>query len=160
MLDQNWARWIVASVAVYFKAIADTIPINFKISGIDECEIPNRNYAELTVTGPFIQQLSKNFYQLTVEVNVLLTNLMLETSDNGYNIQTWCGIFQKAMDGPITVYKKGNLVGDTGTSIGCLISKQTGMDANKIMHFGQISKVDRVRQSMISGKFQIDLKTT
>ena len=162
MINQNWARWIMASASVYFKAATDTIPLPFMVEGINERteEELHSDHAELRINGPHIIELSKDFYQLHVDFNILLTDKMKETNENAYDLQTWCGVFQSAMDGPVTVYKYGIEVGDDSSFVGCLTPRHGKYDSNKVLHFGQIHKVDRIRQSVVDGKFHMDLKSS
>lgn len=155
MMSADWARWIMASSAVYFKNIANGIPLPLLVEGIDERQSSTMHYdhAELRVGGPFPTELSHDYYQLSVDMNVLVTELMREQGDNAYELITWCGVFQQAMDGPINVYKYGNLAQDDSSWVGCLRPRQGKFEANRILHFGQINKVDRIRQSVIDGRF-------
>ena len=162
MFNPNWARWIMASVSNHFNTVAAAIPLPFMVDGVDEiiAEDQHTDHAELRVTGPFITEVSKDRYRFHVDVNILITDLMNETGENAYDLQTWCGAFQVGMDGPIMVYKYGSESGDDSAYIGCLSPRQGKYDANKVLHYGQINKVDRIRQSMIDGKFQMTINST
>jgi len=159
MLNPNWARWIMASVAVYFKSVTDTLKLPLLTEGVDDRE-PEKlhyNHAELRVNGPFIIEPSHNYYILNVDINVLLTELMGAAKDNAYDIVTWCGVIQAAMAGPIDVFRYGSEEGDDQEWIGCLVPRQGRYDSNRTLHFGQISRVDRVRQSEVDGRFKMEL---
>lgn len=159
MLNPNWPRWIMASVADYFKQTTDGIPLPLLTEGVDDRE-PEKlhyNHAELRVTGPFITEPSHNYYILNVDINILFTELMGDHKDNAYDIATWCGIIQAAMDGPIDVFRYGSEEGDDQVGIGCLVTRSGRYDANKVHHFGQVSRVDRIRQSMVDGRFKMEL---
>lgn len=162
MINPNWARWIMASSSVYFKAISDTIPLPFTVEGVNEKTIEelHADHAELRINGPHIIEMSKDFYDLKVDLNILLTDLMKETNENAYAIQLWCGVFQASMDGPIPIYKYGSELGDDSTLIGCLTARHGKYDATRVLHFGQVHKTDRIRQSVVDGKFHIELKSS
>jgi len=159
MLNSNWARWIKASAAVYFKTTTDTLGLPLLTEGVDTREHAklHYNHAELRVNGPFVITPSHNYYILNVDVNVLLTELMDASSDNAYNIDTWCGALQAVMDGPINIFRYGSEEGDDQVFIGCLIPRQGKYDANRVLHFGQISRVDSVRQSVVDGRFKMEI---
>ena len=148
----------MASVAVYFKAVTDGIPLPLLTEGVDEreSETMHYNHAELRVTGPFITEPSHNYYILHVDINVLFTELMGASKTNAYEIISWCGIIQSAMDGPIDVFRYGSEEGDDQEWIGCLVPRRGRFDANKVMHFGQISRTDRIRQSEVDGRFKME----
>lgn len=158
-MNQNWARWIIASIAVYFKTVIDTLSIPLLCDGLDEREHANmhHSHAELRISGPFVKELSKDYWRIHIDINILLTYLMKSTEDNVYDLQTWCGVIQESMDGPINIYKYGGEAGDDASYIGCLRSRMGKFEANRVFHFGQISKVDRVRQSMIDGRYMMEL---
>lgn len=159
MLNPNWPRWIMASVADYFDTVITGIPLPLLTEGVDERE-PEKmhyNHAELRVSGPFIMEPSHNYYILNVDINVLLTEIMGMSHDNAYDIATWCGIIQAAMDGPINIYRYGKEEGDDQQWIGCLVPRRGRYDSNKVLHFGQINRVDRVRQSVVDGRFKMEL---
>ena len=113
-MNPNWPRWIAASLAVYYKAVADSLSINLLVEGIDERESEKMeaDRAELRINGPFTRQLSKGYFQLNVDSNILLTDLMGGESDNPYNLMNWAGAFQQAAEKAIPVYRYGP---DTGT---------------------------------------------
>jgi hypothetical protein len=160
-MNPNWTRWILASIAVYFKTALDTINLPLLCDGIDERELEKMHYnhAELRVSGPFIKELSKDYWEIRVDINILLIYFMQSDENNIYDLQSWCGIIQSAMNGPINIYKYGGEVGDGGTRIGCLRILQGRNEANRVMHFGQVSRVDRIRESMIDGRFIMELET-
>lgn len=159
MINPNWSRWIKASVAAYFKTATDLLKLPLLTEGVDEREheLIHYNHAELRVNGPFITEPSHNFYILKVDINVLLTEIMGDDRYNAYNIDTWCGAIQTAMDGPINIYKHGNEIGDDHTWIGCLVTRTGRFDSNRVLHFGQINRVDRVKQSEVDGRFKVEL---
>ncbi len=152
-MDKNWPRWIMASIAKYFSDVVATIPLPILVDGVDEREPEKLHYdhAELRITGPYCTELSRNYFRILVDVNVLLTELMDKV--NAYDLQTWCGVIAAAMDGPINVYKYGNEVGDDSSWVFCLTPVNGRIDPNRILHFGQLGRTDRIRQSMIDGHF-------
>ena len=77
-INPHWARWIAASLAVYFKTVADNAGITLLVEGIDERESEKMEVdrAELRINGPFIRQLSEGYFRLDVDTNILLTDLM------------------------------------------------------------------------------------
>lgn len=158
-IDKNIARWIFSSIAVYFDAIASPLNIPLLVEGVDEREtdIMESDHAELRINGPFIKELSRDYWRIYVDINILLTDHMAMTQEDAYEIIQRCGAFQQAMFVPIPVKKYGTGVDDDGTQIGCLTLRKTKNDNVKIIHFGQISRVDRIRQSVIDGRYKMYL---
>ncbi|GMU26124.1 MAG: hypothetical protein AMXMBFR16_10290 [Candidatus Uhrbacteria bacterium] len=161
MIDPNWARWIFTSVAVNFSNVAANIPITYRVEGIDErndVDLTGRSYIELRVNGPFIKELSRGYYHLQVDINILVNDLMDEINENAYGIVQWCGILQDAMDRAIPVMKYGSGPSDNpSVLVGCLTPRKGRFESNRVIHFGQINKVDRIRQSMVDGRFEMYL---
>jgi len=158
-MNTNWPRWIFASIAEYMRPIAAAIPLPLLVEGIDD-RIESKmeaDHAELRVNGPAISEISSDYYRLVVDVNVLLTDLMDGSTENAYDLIQWGGVFQEALSGPISIYKYGSGADDDDAYIGCL-EVLGGRDSVKLFHFGQISKVDRVRQSMVDSRFSIYLE--
>jgi hypothetical protein len=147
----------MSSVADYFKTVTDILTLPLLTEGVDERE-PEKihyNHAELRINGPFITEPSHNYYILNVDINILLTEIM--GAKQAYDITTWCGVIQTAMEGPINVFRYGSEEGDDQAWIGCLIPRQGRNNSNRVIHFGQISRVDRVRQSEVDGRLKMEL---
>lgn len=156
--NKNWPRWIFASIADHFKAAADENEIPLLIEGIEDRtseKIRKISHAELRVNGPVVRELSKNYFYLTVNVNVILQSMM--TEENGYDIIQDCGVFLEAM-GPFDVFKHGNGPEDDGTFLGCLDLRTDVNEAVFVAHFGQLNQETRIRESMVGGKYQIFLQ--
>lgn len=158
-MNENWVRWLTASIAVYFKTVTDTLNLPLLCDGLDEREHANihHNHAELRIGGPFLNELSKNYWRVHVDINILLTYLMAANEDSVYDLQTWAGVIQEAFDGPINIYKYGSESGDDESYVGCLRPRKGKNEENRVLTFGQISKVDRLRQSMIDGRFIMEI---
>ena len=151
-INPHWARWIAASLALYFKTVADNAGITLLVEGIDERESEKMEVdrAELRINGPFIRQLSEGYFRLDVDTNILLTDLMGGEGENPYNLMTWAGHFQHAAEKTIPVYRYGpDTMGvDDGSLVGCL-SVRGRKEGSDLFHFGQVSVVDRVRQAAV-----------
>jgi hypothetical protein len=152
MIDPNWSRWMTASVANAMTTVAQSIPIPSVMDGIDDS---NKTFAEapasatIHTSGPHIQELSRDFFRVYLDVNVLVKTEMGDTT-NRLNHDTICGIFQSALDTPIGVYQFGSEPDDDpSATIGCLLSRTGSSESVRIVQFGQPSVTDRVRQSVV-----------
>lgn len=157
-MNANLPRWILASVATHFETVASGISLPFFVEGINEREssTSNADHAELRTTGPFIKELSNDYFNVSVVINVLLTNYM-NTTGGAYDLEGWCGTFQTTMLDPISIYKYGSGAGDDDSLIGCLRIKKNRNDAVKVFNFGQLSGVDRIRQAEVDATYEMDL---
>jgi hypothetical protein len=166
--DPNWARYVFASVATYLKAIATENSIPAVVEGLDERTedfLESTDHLEIRVNGPFSQELSQGYFRLWVDANVLLTSRM-DAEKNGYTIQRLAGIFQSAMDASIPVWNYGDQPGDfvpadpsTQIHLGCLSPRTQTSESIKVLHFGQVEKTDRVKQSIVDARYVMYLET-
>ena len=160
--NPNWARWVFASVATFLKQVAQSQQLAVLVEGLDDrttevMEATDR--CEIRITGPFTKELSHNYFQVEVIVNVLFLS-RYEESKNQYAIIQKMGVFHEAMDGAIAVYKYGKEPGDDEHAlVGCLSPIQGRSDAIRIMHFGQVNPTDRLKQSMVDARYRMELFT-
>jgi hypothetical protein len=160
--NPNWARWVFASVATYLKEVAADAEIPVLIEGLDERTtefMSATDRCEVRITGPFTREVSHEWFQIEVLVNVLFVS-RYEEQKNQYAIIQKTGVFQEAMDGPIAVRKYGaGPDDDEHALVGCLSPVQGRNDAIRVMHFGQITPTDRLKQSMVDARYRMELST-
>lgn len=139
--------------------MADSLPLPLLVEGIDERESEKMDvdHAELRITGPFINEVSRDFFELHITTNILLTDLMGGEGENTYSLFEWAGAFQEAACKPISVYRYGRdtLGIDDGSRLGCLLP--FGKDGSRLFHYGQVSTKDRVRQSAIDTRHYMQI---
>ena len=125
-LDENLARWVFASVAVYFKSIADGLSLPLLVEGVDEreSETMEEDHAELRLSGPFVREVSNGMWRTWTDINVLLTTRMLMSQEDAYGIARLGGKFEQAMAARIPIYKYGPDVGDDSSLIDCLTQRK------------------------------------
>lgn len=169
MINENWTRWIFASVAKALKETATDNGIPVLVEHFDErssafMEATDR--AEIRITGPFIQELSQGYYRILVDVNVLLTSRYDGTAKNAYTIHQYAGIFQAAMGNEIGVWNYGGEEGDydpndsnTQLFLGCLKPRAGNNDSIRVFHFGQTDKTDKLKQSAVDARYVMYLST-
>jgi hypothetical protein len=160
--NPNWARWVFASVATYLKGIAADESLPCFVEGLDErtTEFMNTtDRCEIRITGPFTRELSHNYFQMEVVVNVLFTSSYGEEK-NQYAILKVIGAFHEAMDGAIAVYKYGDEPGDDEAAlVGCLSPGNGRNDSIRVLHFGQVDTTTKVKQSMVDARYMMEIST-
>ena len=77
--------------------------------------------------------------------------------EDAYGIMRWSGKFEQAMTERIPVYKHGSDSVDDGSLIGCLTIRKSRAESVKLIHFGQISREDRLRQVMMDSRYEMYL---
>jgi hypothetical protein len=159
MMNANLARWTAASINVYFKAVADTISLTYFVEGVDERDDSTmlEEHAELRLSGPFIREISNGYWRVHVDVNIMLTDQMKMSTEGAYDIHDWGGAFLAAMTEPIPVYRLGTGGQDDQTLVGCLTQREGFSEPARLIHFGQVSRVDRIRQAVVDGRFEMYL---
>lgn len=162
--NHNWARWCIASLAVYFQDnVATPLSLPFLVEGIDDRtpdfeQSPDR--AELRVNGPFTRELSKNCWEIGIDVNILVTSNMDGTSKFRYSLEDHAGQFHRWADTCIPVYRLGNLSQDSendGSLLGVLRPRHGNRDSVDQHNFGQINSTTRIKQSQVDARYLMTL---
>jgi len=155
---KNLSRWIFASAASHFAPVTASLSLPYFVEGVHERDddTMKHSHVEMRVTGPNIKELSNGYYHVEAVINILLTSHM-DMSGDGYDIIQWAGVFQDEMLPPIPIYKLGDGVDDDDSLVGCLRIKKNKEDSVKVYHFGQLSGVDRIRQSEVDGVYGMEL---
>ncbi len=155
--NASWPKWIQASVARYFKAVANS---NGYVSLVEELEERTTEFMEspqrleIRMNGPFVRNASANYYLLDVDVNILIFSHMDSTEDNVYDGIDIAGVMAQAASEPIPVYQLGNLEGDDGSQLGCLTLSRDGV---KVFHFGELTRQDRLRQFSVDAGYKLEI---
>lgn len=148
--DQNWPRWIKSSV---FKFVSDANATGLKIfiEGTERKTSDLASYFELRMDGPWSQELSKDYWRLEVEVNVLCSAVL---GKELYAIDRMMGEMTKILDAVIPVKKYG----DDESQIGCLRLK-TGDKYGSIEshYYGQIEPKIKLIQATVEARYWIEL---
>ena len=165
MANSNWTRWIFASLADYLTQVAApmSLPILIETDGErTDAFMHTADHAEVRITGPFLRELSCNYFQAYVDVNILITS-RFDGNGNAYDILKYAGAFASALDQPISVWNYGNEPGDyvasdptSRVSIGYLMPRFG--QAERTLHFGQIDVVDQLRQTEVEARYLIELE--
>ncbi len=165
MIKADWPRYVFASLADYFKDIAESYSLPVLVEHLgerDDALMRASDRAEIRITGPYERELSKDFYQLFVDVSILLVSRYGGKSKNPYDIMRYAGGFAEAMFAAIPVWNFGNQAGDyaegeldTQIHLGCL-SLQQGKSV-QILHHGQVDAVEKIKMSEVNAKFIMEL---
>lgn len=159
MYNSNWNRWIRASVNTHFYnnlppfVAADRIIVEGAPKGLLEDD----TYIEIRMDGPKWREVSKNFFILKIEVNLLLT-IIIGSAKNLYESETILGHVNTLVS-TIPVFKLGGEVGDDGSQIGCLELKDSEpRDWTTTSDFGQIEPTLPIRQETVEAHYTIEIE--
>jgi hypothetical protein len=129
------------------------------VEGLDErttefMESPMR--VEIRISGPFTRELSKDYYELGVDLNVLFT-CRYEIGVNQYESFPAVGAFHAAMDDPIPLRRFGKDAGDDEALLGCFLGASGKNDKVCVFHFGQTDQTVRQKQIMVDARYVVYL---
>jgi hypothetical protein len=144
-MNNNWPRWIYASASKHFKAAADVFGIHFYLEGTVPRDIAeHEDYVEFRADVTRVKEISKNYYQLDYEINILWSVLM-GGSDFHKSLRI-SGMLTDAMS-DLCIYKYG----DSGDFLGTLVLEDTIVN-----NFGQVKNTGLVQGTVI-GNYSIYL---
>lgn len=151
-IDTNWARWIKNSLADYFNigtAAAFTPVVTFFLEGADKPRQPT-SWFEMRLDGPNFQGITQDQWRSEFVVNVICT--CYEQSQL-YTIDDMTGAIDVLMSAPITVYKNGASMQDTGLALACI----TLASEIKTRPYGRINPNTRLLQATVEAKYFVNL---
>lgn len=165
--NPHWTRWIISSVADYFKVnVATPLSLPFLVEGLDDRDeafeqAPDR--AELRYNGPFTRELSKGYWRLWFDVNILVTSNMDGAVKNRYSLEINLGKFHEYADTCIPIYRYGDpaqTAENDDSLLGHLSPRSGKNDSVRSLHFGQVSKIDRIKQAQVDARYIMYLNVT
>jgi hypothetical protein len=158
MIDQNWSRWIFASMVKHFDSLKQDWPLHCEGHHLGDND-ENAKHLEFRMDGPRYTQLSANEYRIKVEINILASAVMNDS--DLYLLLEGLGIAAEAFHNAIPVYKYGDGLGDDGTLLGCmqLLTDTLGKQGVKTYNFGQIHQTQKIQQGTVEGHYVMFLKT-
>jgi len=155
-INANWSRWIFASVIQHFDA--RKADLFLYVEGEHRETEGKPNVMELRMDGPYTTEVSKNYFRVFIEVNVLIQTAVLNV--DLYQHRTNIGAAEAAFTNSILLYKLGGLAGDTGDLVGCLRleSDWRGRERVQTSDFGLVRPNTPVLQATIEGHYEIFLE--
>ena len=150
---EAWVRWVQISINKHFLERKGTLPMY--LEGDERTLQDEAEFYELRVDGPFILQPHKDYYLLTVEINVLVQAHMRH--DELYNIQTAIGPIVKAFSNAICVYKYGDTPHDDDSYFGALKLHRELDEMVDVNYYGIIKEDTRLTQATIEGHYRMEI---
>ncbi len=154
MSNANWPRWIYASTTKHFQAIADAYPISMYIEGVERDTRNESKWLEFRMDGPQTTELSKNYFRLDIEINILWS-VHLDSIDF-HDQQRIFGMLVEAMT-DICIHKYGEGVGDDDSLLGTLILQQDLNNPIRGNNFGQVRPDTQLVQGSVEGTYRMYL---
>jgi hypothetical protein len=151
-VNPSWARWCFASVSEHFTKNVQTLPLF--IEGQQRDTRGEKDFLELRMDGPQFTELSKGYWRIYGEVNILVSSVMDVT--NYHRIHQSVGIVAAAFT-DIVIFKYGNYPGDDNTVFGCwkLIQDKAKRQRVDIFHFGRVDVKSQIVQATVEGHYEM-----
>lgn len=150
---EHLPRWLWASFTKAFDSLKGDLPLY--IEGHDRTLRPE-NSLEFRMDGPYIQQPSKDYYIVEVEVNVLVSTIKNE--QDSHKMAKNIGVAVTMFQPQITIYQYGDGVDDNRTTVvGCMSLQTGGRDAIIVSNFGLVQGTNNLMQSTVEGHYKMIL---
>ena len=153
-LREHWPRWIFASVSKYFSEIAASSDLHYFIEGTHRITKEHKKFIEFRMDGPNITEVSKNYFQIDVEINMLWS--FNQDHENFHESQRITGILLAAMT-DICIYRYGDEFVDNDELLGTLSLRQDKKNPIRVNNFGQIRPDVKLMQGTVEGTFRMTL---
>lgn len=156
--DPNWARWIKASIYSWFEAHRQaTAPNNVLYFESNDRETSTvSDWAELRFMGPWLQELSRNYWMFDITVNLFIASA-IDPKDL-YKIDRLKGIYLPMFADTIGVFRLGTGTFDDSTLMECLILQSSGNNMIQVINLGIVNSTDhvtRLEQCAIQAKYRM-----
>ena len=154
-LSKDLPRWIVASVSQHFEDRRQGIFMF--IEGQLRRTSDLKDFIELRIDGPHYTELSKGFWRVYIEINVLIQSA--QDKIDRYRIYKSAGVVASAFEQTISIFKFGDEVGDDDSLVGCLklLGDKEARERVQISHFGQIEPETGIFQSTVEAHYVVEL---
>jgi hypothetical protein len=147
----NLSRWIKASVSEYFKQFAFDNDIHFFAEGTYRYTPEYQQYIEFRMDGPSATELSKGYWKLDAEINILWG---YNQDDDFHGPERLKGLIMEAMD-EVCIYRYGDGHCDDQTLVGQLRRVHDKRNATRVSDFGQIRQDVRMMQGTIECTYKM-----
>jgi hypothetical protein len=154
VVEEQMDRWVFASVSKHFDDRKGSIPLFIEGQHRDTNTL--KDFAELRMDGPRYVEVSKGFWELRAEVNILIQSA--KDDQNYHRNYDTIGIMRKAFT-CIEVLRYGTTVPDDGTVVGYLklLQDTQGRDFLEINNFGQVDPKRPLMQATVEGHYRMYL---
>lgn len=153
MYNPNWNKWLRASVNKHFTEKLSTY--SPRIEGVKPIDMSLDDMCEIRMDGPYYSELNKNFFDIVLEV-IILVQTAITPSKNLYKHDVTLGTVCESFT-DIPVLKLGPDSGDDSSQIGCLTLVSAPQNSVRVIDYGQVEVASLVRQAVVKGQYRIQL---
>lgn len=155
-LNQNLIRWIIASISKHFDDRRQGMTLFIEGQIRDTRTL--KDFIELRIDGPYLTELSKGFWNVYIEINVLVQSAQDQT--NYHRIYNSVGVVVAAFEQAISIFKYGSGAGDDGSLVGCmkLLGDKEARERIQVSHFGQVEPDIGIFQSTVEAHYETQIR--
>ena len=156
-VEPEMSRWIFASTSGDFGALAVTAGIKLYVEGQPRDTNKFPSFIEFRMDGPDKTELSKGFFELAIEINILVTKGQVDKEY--HDIHQLVGTVQDMFKQTISVFRYGDRPNDDDSFVGCLVLQQSlrGRKSVETNHFGLINPKDSILQATVEAEYRMQL---
>lgn len=140
---ENLGRWIYASFCKHFDALKGSYTLN--IEGMPKTQAEEA--LELRIDGPYFKELSKNYWDIYSEVNVLCS--CVKNHKNAYRIHDMLGLATSCFTRCINIYAYG----DGGAFQFAMDRMDSEREKIQASYFGQVDPNKELEQATVEAHY-------
>jgi len=152
MLSPNMDRWVFASVSKHFDDLKGTTTLY--IEGMHRDTRKLEEFYELRVDGPNYTEISKKYWKLYIEINMLIQ--CTKNNQNFHRMRQLSGNVMEMFAPCIQVYKYGD--GDAFVGTFVRMDQEANRNNMQVAHFGQVDPVNQLEQATIESHYVMHLE--
>lgn len=160
LVNENWARWVFATMSGDFYNALDADPdIDFEIfiEGTHKGLPTEKELLEFRVDGPQTRQPSRGCFVLEFEINILVRSYM--DDDDFHKMRKACGKVVAFLGKNHCIYRYGDGPNDDDSLLGTLqLKNRRKNEPVRVNNFGQTDPQYRIEEATVAALFEIHLK--
>lgn len=146
MINSNWTRWIVASIASHFNLYKGDLIYRVEGGVADKHVL---KYLELKYDGPHYAEISRNYTQVSMDIALFL---QIPKDDDLYSLTNYIGNVLTGFS-DINVYRLGEDSESDSSLFACL----RPIGPIRTATFDQTMKGVEVKQALIESRYEMEL---
>lgn len=155
--NEHWGRWIFATMSGDSKTQFEALGYEHFIEGTHRGLPSETELVEFRMDGPWLWQPSKGYFELRVEINLLLRSYM--DDDDFHKMRKLMGATQAWLAQNHCIYRYGDGPDDDDSLLGKLeLRNRSKSEPVQVNYFGQIDPKYRIEEATVEATFVMTLK--
>lgn len=152
--NPNWPRWVVASFAKHFSTRMGGVHLH--VEGMPRQTDNKREWFELRVDGPFVNEQTKGRFRLDCEINILMC--LVEDTTNAYRQHDLTGIAVAAFELFVPMFQISSSyvpLTDELEPLGWMYQTKGEKERTVVSNFGKVRHDTQIIQSSIERHYRM-----